>query len=84
MSQRCMRMPLDAAGLRPFWTEPNLVYINIVRVALPELAEYTFINIRGNHDSSTRGSIEPKRLARYQLLFTFDVIRSFKLQAGAL
>ena len=30
---------LEAAGLRPFWTEPNLVYINIVRGARPELAE---------------------------------------------
>ncbi|KAI9437659.1 methyltransferase domain-containing protein [Lactarius indigo] len=40
---------LEAAGLRPFWTEPNLVYINIVRGVRPELAEYSFINIRGNH-----------------------------------
>ncbi|KAH8988081.1 hypothetical protein EDB92DRAFT_2104791 [Lactarius akahatsu] len=38
-----------AAGLRPFWTEPNLVYINLVRGVRPELAEYPFINIRGNH-----------------------------------
>ncbi len=30
---------LEEAGLRPFWTEPNMVYINIVRGALPELAE---------------------------------------------
>jgi len=40
---------LEAAGLRPFWTEPNIVYLNIVRGARPELAEYSFINIRGNH-----------------------------------
>ncbi|KAH9040701.1 hypothetical protein EDB85DRAFT_65656 [Lactarius pseudohatsudake] len=40
---------LEAAGLRPFWTEPNLVYINLVRGVRPELAEYSFINIRGNH-----------------------------------
>lgn len=40
---------LEAAGLRPFWTEANLVYINIVRGAAPELAEYSFINIRGDH-----------------------------------
>jgi hypothetical protein len=40
---------LEAAGLRPFWTEPNLVYINIVRGVRPELAEYSFMNIRGNH-----------------------------------
>ena len=30
---------LEAAGLRPFWTEPNLVYVNIVRGAAPELSE---------------------------------------------
>jgi len=40
---------LEAAGLRPFWTEANVVYINIVRGAAPELAEYSFINIRGDH-----------------------------------
>ncbi|KAH9048310.1 hypothetical protein EDB84DRAFT_1605723 [Lactarius hengduanensis] len=40
---------LEAAGLRPFWTEPNLVYINLVRGVRPELAEYSFIDIRGNH-----------------------------------
>ncbi|KAH9036354.1 hypothetical protein EDB85DRAFT_781277 [Lactarius pseudohatsudake] len=39
----------EAVGLRPFWTEPNLVYINLVRGVRPELAEYSFINIRGNH-----------------------------------
>jgi hypothetical protein len=32
-------MTLEAAGLRPFWMEPNLVYVNIVRGALPELSE---------------------------------------------
>ena len=30
---------LEAAGLRPFWTEPNLVYINIMRGVGPELTE---------------------------------------------
>jgi methyltransferase FkbM-like protein len=30
---------LEAVGLRPFWTEPNLVYVNIVRGAAAELAE---------------------------------------------
>jgi len=40
---------LEAAGLRPFWTEPNLVYINIMRGVGPELTEYAFMNIRGNH-----------------------------------
>ncbi|ETW81144.1 hypothetical protein HETIRDRAFT_46155, partial [Heterobasidion irregulare TC 32-1] len=40
---------LERAGLRPFWTEPNLVYVNLVRGVGPELAEYSFINIRGDH-----------------------------------
>ncbi|GJE90227.1 hypothetical protein PsYK624_063550 [Phanerochaete sordida] len=40
---------LENAGLRPFWTEPNLVYINLVRGSKPDLAEYSFINIRGEH-----------------------------------
>ncbi|KAH9961557.1 methyltransferase domain-containing protein [Russula dissimulans] len=40
---------LEGAGLRPFWTEPNLVYINLVRGVRPDLAEYSFINIRGDH-----------------------------------
>jgi hypothetical protein len=30
---------LEAAGLRPFWTVPNLVYINLVRGVRPELSE---------------------------------------------
>lgn len=30
---------LERAGLRPFWTEPNLVYVNLVRGARPDLAE---------------------------------------------
>ena len=30
---------LEEAGLRPFWTEPNMVYVNVVRGARPELAE---------------------------------------------
>jgi hypothetical protein len=30
---------LEAAGLRPFWTEPNLVYVNIMRGVGPELTE---------------------------------------------
>jgi len=41
---------LEAAGLRPFWTEPNLVYVNIVQGVKPTLAEYSFINIKGNHE----------------------------------
>lgn len=30
---------LERVGLRPFWTEPNLVYVNVVKGALPNLAE---------------------------------------------
>ncbi|KZP34204.1 hypothetical protein FIBSPDRAFT_1493 [Athelia psychrophila] len=41
---------LESAGLRPFWTEPNLVYLNIYRGQRPDLAEYSFINIRGKHE----------------------------------
>ncbi|THG93611.1 hypothetical protein EW026_g7672 [Hermanssonia centrifuga] len=40
---------MESAGLRPFWTEPNLVYVNLVRGARPDLAEYSFMNIRGKH-----------------------------------
>ncbi|KAI6037542.1 methyltransferase domain-containing protein [Pisolithus marmoratus] len=41
---------LEAAGLRPFYSEPNLVYTNLVRGARPELIEYSFINVRGDHE----------------------------------
>jgi len=42
---------LEEAGLRPFWTEPNLVYMNVYRGGqAPDLAEYSFINIRGEHE----------------------------------
>ncbi|KAH9988444.1 hypothetical protein BJV74DRAFT_839390 [Russula compacta] len=40
---------LEAAGLRPFWTEANLVYLNRYRGVPPDITEYSFINIRGNH-----------------------------------
>jgi len=40
---------LERAGLRAFRTEPNLVYVNLMG-AKPNLAEYSFINIHGNHD----------------------------------
>jgi hypothetical protein len=35
---------LEAAGLRPFWTEPNLVYMNIYRGAGPTLTEVRFLS----------------------------------------
>lgn len=30
---------LEAAGLRPFFTEPNLVYVNINTPTVPDIAE---------------------------------------------
>lgn len=30
---------LEAAGLRPFFSEPNLVYVNLVRGVRPDLVE---------------------------------------------
>jgi len=41
---------LERAGLRPFWTEPNLVFVNINLGQRPALAEYSFINIKADHD----------------------------------
>ncbi|KAG1901981.1 methyltransferase domain-containing protein [Suillus fuscotomentosus] len=41
---------LEAAGLRPFFSEPNLVYVNLVRGVRPDLVEYSFINVRGDHE----------------------------------
>ncbi|OBZ73450.1 hypothetical protein A0H81_06660 [Grifola frondosa] len=40
---------LEKAGLRPFMTEPNLVYLNYNRKAGPELAEYSFLNIKSKN-----------------------------------
>jgi len=48
---------LEGAGLRPFWTEPNLVYINVLRGVRPELAEYSFINIH-IFTATTRSSMK--------------------------
>lgn len=44
---------LERAGLRAFRTEPNLVYVNLMG-AKPNLAEYSFINIHGNHELVSR------------------------------
>ncbi|KAJ7176076.1 methyltransferase domain-containing protein [Mycena crocata] len=41
---------LESMGLRPFFSEANLVYMNIRRGAKPDLVEYSFINTRGNHE----------------------------------
>ncbi|KAJ7701825.1 methyltransferase domain-containing protein [Mycena rosella] len=40
---------LEAAGLRPFWTEPNLVYQNYNRDGSTDLAEYSFLNTKGSN-----------------------------------
>jgi len=40
---------LEAAGLRPFWTEPNLVYQNYNGEGTTDLAEYSFLNIKGDN-----------------------------------
>jgi len=40
---------LEAVGLRPFFAEPNLVYVNLVRGVRPDLVEYSLLNIRGDH-----------------------------------
>ncbi|TFK50678.1 hypothetical protein OE88DRAFT_1661239 [Heliocybe sulcata] len=40
---------LEEAGLRPFFTEPNLVYQNYNKGADAELAEYSFLNIKGDN-----------------------------------
>lgn len=50
---------VEAAGLRPFYSESNLVYTNLIRGARPELIEYSFINIRGDHELV---SSHPRRL----------------------
>ncbi|KII83775.1 hypothetical protein PLICRDRAFT_46956 [Plicaturopsis crispa FD-325 SS-3] len=40
---------LEEAGLRPFMTEPNLVYQNYNKHSTSDLAEYSFINVKGNN-----------------------------------
>ncbi|KIY46177.1 hypothetical protein FISHEDRAFT_76018 [Fistulina hepatica ATCC 64428] len=40
---------LEEAGLRPFWTEPNLVYQNYNKQSNSDLAEYSFLNIKGEN-----------------------------------
>jgi len=41
---------MERLGLRPFYTEPNLVYVHLLHAKKPELSEYSFINIRGSHE----------------------------------
>jgi len=40
---------LERVGLRPFWFEPNLLYSHLFSPR-PDAVEYSFINIRGEHD----------------------------------
>jgi len=40
---------LEAAGLRPFSLEPNLIHVTNPGCRKPFVVEYSFINIRGNH-----------------------------------
>jgi len=40
---------LEAAGLRPFSLEPNLIHVTNPGCRKPMVVEYSFINIRGNH-----------------------------------
>jgi len=40
---------LEEAGLRPFWTEPNLVYQIYNKKGTPDLAEYSFLNVKGDN-----------------------------------
>ncbi|KAF5336145.1 hypothetical protein D9611_006196 [Ephemerocybe angulata] len=41
---------LEAAGLRPFWTEPNLVYQTYnKKTGTADLAEYSFLNLKGDN-----------------------------------
>ncbi|RXW16857.1 hypothetical protein EST38_g8995 [Candolleomyces aberdarensis] len=52
---------LESAGLRPFWTEPNLVYQNYnKKKGTADLAEYSFLNVKGDNifitDSRRSGS----------------------------
>ncbi|THH01271.1 hypothetical protein EW145_g6945 [Phellinidium pouzarii] len=52
---------LEEAGLRPFWTEPNIVYQNYNRGSSADLAEYSFLNIRGdNAFISDKDSFRPR------------------------
>lgn len=44
---------LENAGLRPFWTEPNLIWVNALG-GKPGLSEWSFINTRGRHALTTQ------------------------------
>jgi len=44
---------LEIAGLRPFMSEPNLIYQNYNRQSGPELVDYSFLNLRGENMFTT-------------------------------
>ncbi|KAF8890931.1 methyltransferase domain-containing protein [Infundibulicybe gibba] len=54
---------LEEAGLRPFWTEPNLVYQNYNKQGTSDLAEYSFLNIKGNNVFIK----DPQRAVRHEI-----------------
>ncbi|KZT54621.1 hypothetical protein CALCODRAFT_499557 [Calocera cornea HHB12733] len=41
---------LESAGLRPFRSEPNLVYCSLYGHSKAELIEYAFVNVGGRHE----------------------------------
>jgi hypothetical protein len=55
---------LEEAGLRPFFSEANLVFVNLVRGVCPCLIEYSFINTRGNHEFISNRPSTPPRLSQ--------------------
>ncbi|KZT67836.1 hypothetical protein DAEQUDRAFT_728602 [Daedalea quercina L-15889] len=50
---------LEGAGLRPFMSEVNLVYANYNRQSGVELAQYSFLNIRGDNVFISDKSLDP-------------------------
>jgi len=49
---------LEDAGLRPFWTEPNMVYNNYNRGGTADLAEYSFLNIHGTNVFTSNDGVD--------------------------
>ncbi|KAG8877436.1 hypothetical protein FRB97_003397 [Tulasnella sp. 331] len=49
---------LEAAGLRPFFSEPNMIYHNINR-GRPDISEYSFLNIRGSNAFISNDHYDP-------------------------
>ncbi|KAH9025474.1 hypothetical protein EDB84DRAFT_1440387 [Lactarius hengduanensis] len=61
---------LEAAGLTPFCTESNLVYVNYNAGGKLRLAEYSLMNIRGNH-SLVYVAADWSRRVHLSVLITF-------------